>query len=438
MRPKLEILCGHALDVMRTMPDNSVHCVVTSPPYWGLRDYGTEPQIWGGRPDCEHEWGIWEEYHDEREKIIKGKSRTSDRSYGGDSTRRFSGNHQRHLAGTFCLHCGAWLGELGQEPDPMLYVAHIVEVFREIHRVLRPDGTVWLNIADCYAGAGDHRGGKGNEREQRKKISTPAAGIGLEPKNMVGIPWMLALAFQGRMVVPVDVLRSLIDGEHRDFLNDIVAYSLPKPFILRNDIIWEKKNVLPESVKDRPTRCHEYIFLFSKSQRYWYDADAIREPYVIDFLARTVRGHSSRHKYVDGPKNQTIFTDMSGECSLPLGRNARDVWAINTKPFSEAHFAVFPVDLAKRMILAGCPAKVCPKCGTPWEPDNTRPGCSCSLSDQSWVPGTVLDPFCGAGTVLLAAGELGRNAIGIEIKPEFVEMTRKRITAVSAQERFFV
>src|SRR5690606_28083797 len=255
------ILQGDVIETLRTLPDGFVHTCVTSPPYWGLRDYGVP-------------------------------------------------------------------GQIGLEETPEEYVEKMGEVFREVRRVLRDDGTLWLNLGDSYANSN----AGGNRRMSLKSTK------GLKPKDLVGIPWRVAFALQS-------------DG-----------------WYLRSDIIWAKPNAMPESVRDRPTKAHEYIFLMSKSPRYYYDADAIREPYAR--LWNEKNGGSfakpnheeAQAKKVSGALNHRGSYPMPN----PLGRNKRTVWSIPTKPFKGAHFAVFPPDLIEPCILAGAPEKACPHCGAPW------------------------------------------------------------------------
>lgn len=315
------VLVGDALEQLRTLPDGSVQTCITSPPYYGLRDYGAE-------------------------------------------------------------------GQIGVEPTPAEYVAKLVAVFREVKRVLREDGTLWLNLGDSYAGSwGAQSRPNGNDIattiqggsmlharqiQAHPKGQTHTGSLkntpGLKPKDLMGIPWRVAFALQE-------------DG-----------------WYLRSEIIWSKPAPMPESVKDRPTRSHEQVFLLSKQPRYYYDADAIREPYAEDSVERVVRGRSNRHKWVDGgPGSQTLAADISKACSSPLGRNKRDVWSVNTAGFPGAHFATFPEALVEPMILAGCPEG-----------------------------GTVLDPFAGSGTTLAVANRLGRHAIGIELNPDYLPLIEKR------------
>jgi DNA modification methylase len=372
-----QMLQGDAASVLRALPDESVNCCVTSPPYWGLRNYGTEPQAWGGNPSCDHQWGEWTERRDVREDANHGKSRTTERFYG-DESRKFDGNHQKHTAGAFCADCGAWRGELGNEHSPELYIEHLTELFREVRRVLRGDGTLWLNLGDSYCtNPGNLRGG-GELRGQASPVhrsSMNKRGDGLKPKDLIGIPWMAAFA-----------LRS--DG-----------------WWLRSDIIWHKPNAMPSSVTDRPTSAHEYLFLLSKSSRYHYDHMAIREPakYPGDygFLRGPVDGCDSdkvswRAKSQQDRKNGGVDSHSAGD----EWRSKRSVWTVATQPTPEAHFATYPIALIEPCILAGCPEG-----------------------------GTVLDPFAGSGTTGLAALKHGRKFLGIELNPEYIEIANGRVNS---------
>lgn len=299
-----KLLVGDCREILRTLPDASVYCVVTSPPYWGLRDYGHE-------------------------------------------------------------------GQLGLEPTPDEYVARMVEVFREVRRVLRDDGTLWLNLGDSYAGSG--KGAWANKDGGQKEVyipdpDSPQALLpkvpdGLKPKDLVGIPWRVALALQA-------------DG-----------------WYLRSDIIWHKPNPMPESVRDRPTKAHEYIFLLSKSERYFYDADAIKEPTTTANEAHLDPGTNG----LGGADRKTGATTRRFGVD-PQHRNARSVWTITTRPYPGAHFATFPPELAERCILAGCPRG-----------------------------GTVLDPFAGSGTTGMVATGHGRHAVLIELNPAYADLIRDRI-----------
>ncbi len=298
---------GDCREVLRTLPAESVQCCVTSPPYWGLRDYGVE-------------------------------------------------------------------GQLGLERTPEEYVAKMVEVFREVWRVLRPDGTLWLNLGDCYASAGG-AGWQGKHGQRSNRTHTQRALKGrsslsgsLKPKDLVGIPWMVAFALRA------------------------------EGWWLRMDIIWHKPNTMPESIEDRPTKAHEYLFLLAKGERYFYDGDAIREVAVEAAAGNTERKFRGEHGGVAedvGRGHQGFSVPWRDDGS---GRNARSVWSVTTKPFTGAHFAVMPWDLAERCVRAG-----------------SRGGDS------------VLDPFAGAGTTGLVAGRHGRSFIGIELNPAYVALAEHRI-----------
>lgn len=304
------ILEGDAAEKLKTLDDESVHTCVTSPPYFGLRDYGTA-------------------------------------------------------------------GQIGLEQHPKEYVKKLVRVFREVRRVLRDDGTLWLNIGDSYARYGKF---------------TSAKYAGCKQKDLIGIPWMLAFALRA-------------DG-----------------WYLRQDIIWQKTNCMPESVRDRCTKSHEYIFLLSKRPRYYFDAEAISEPIADSSIKRCMQNIDAQK----GSDRQPGKTNGNMKAALPrfggskygsdtreeartksgaeyipsLKRNKRDVWSISTGGFKGAHFAVFPEKLVEPCILAGCP-----------------------------VGGTVLDPFAGSGTTGVVAKKLGRKFVGVEINPEYREMAVARIQA---------
>jgi DNA modification methylase len=304
----LTLLTGVAREVLSTMDAGSVNCVVTSPPYYGLRDYE-------GNPD-----------------------------------------------------------QIGLEESPAEYVAALVEVFAEVWRVLADDGTLWLNLGDSYAYPPGSAGRQGDG--QRKGRTFTAEGLrgtrALPPKNLMGIPWRVAFALQDA------------------------------GWVLRSEIIWAKRNIMPESVGDRVTRAHEQIFMLTKGPKYYYDADAIREDsdptqeqhnqrYAREYQAHTVRAADTGQP---GNVNSVGIHSRPGKG----GRNARSVWTISSTPLAAAHFATFPVELPRRCILAGC-----------------RPG------------GTVLDPFSGAGTTALAAQQLGRLAIGIDINASYHEIALRRM-----------
>jgi DNA modification methylase len=390
MTPTVKIILGDCLERLQELPEESVQCCVTSPPYWGLRDYGVA-------------------------------------------------------------------GQIGLEKTPEEYVEKMVQVFREVRRVLRKDGTCWVNLGDSYAGSG--KGPAGNlgathdERNLWKVNGGSASGNvpdGLKPKDIVGIPWRVAFALQA-------------DG-----------------WWLRQDIIWHKPNPMPESVTDRCTKAHEYIFLLTKNARYFYDAEAVKEPQSQGTHERFGKNPEVTHKQKtmpngSGVKNNPSFNTAMRSMVLENGRNKRSVWTVPSAAYSEAHFATFPPDLIKPCILAGTSARgCCPTCGAPWvrvversggsighswhdhsedltqgqrvtdptakgsiarckdgngkeyrvETKGWEPGCDCGYGKL--VPCTVLDPFGGSGTTGMVALELGRKAILIELNPAYMKFANDR------------
>jgi DNA modification methylase len=347
----ITILQGDVREVLKTLPDESVHCVVTSPPYWGLRDYGVE-------------------------------------------------------------------GQIGLESSPSEYLTHMVDVFREVRRTLRDDGTLWVNMGDSYA-SGDratYRSGASDNKGQQVQddMPRPKTPPGLKPKDLVGMPWRLAFALQA-------------DG-----------------WFLRQDIIWHKPNPMPESVRDRCTKAHEYIFLLAKFERYYYDFERILEPVNGTAHARgdgvnpkcyngssfttgkTAAPHENvgqgprrAYKMPDGwdtgpgahgsfhrngrekgktPKSKQNESFSAAVAGLVEARNKRSIWTVPTQAFPEAHFATFPEELIKPCVLAGCPAG-----------------------------GTVLDPFFGSGTTGLVARAQGCKCIGIELNPDYIKIAERRL-----------
>ena len=313
--PKLDtdvIYNMDCLDALRSLPDNSVHCCVSSPPYYGLRDYGMD-------------------------------------------------------------------GQIGREQTPGEYIRRLTAVFRELFRVLRPDGTFWLNISDTYCGTGNKAGyadPKYPDGRNGDHVSITSKVQGCKPKDLIGIPWLLAFALRA-------------DG-----------------WYLRNDIIWEKANPMPESVRDRCSRSYEHIFLLTKSRKYYFDSMAIAEPIAATTVARLKSGRNDNHKYADYVPGQNTIQTINrpraagtfNEFNISPLRNKRDIWRINTVPYSGAHFAAFPPKLAETCILAGCPEN-----------------------------GIVIDPFFGSGTTGFAAKGLNRRYIGVELNPDYCVLARERI-----------
>ncbi|MFH1226787.1 MAG: site-specific DNA-methyltransferase [Planctomycetota bacterium] len=447
-----KIIVGDVRDKLKELPDQSVHCVITSPPYYGLRDYKVPPLIWGGDSKCRH---IWKEH----KMPPKGGHIKPDNmpNVGANRSEQEEGISIRFgYTSISCVKCNAWRGSLGLEPTPELYVAHLVEIFREVKRVLRDDGTFWLNIGDSYAGSGGaHKENHANPgiSNSYKRNGVPHWGElkqpcnylvpeGCKPKDLIGIPWMLAFACRA-------------DG-----------------WYLRSDIIWYKRNPMPESVTDRPTKSHEYIFLLAKSEKYYYDNEAIKEK-----STQNGKPHPTGQK-ISPTRNDT---DMAGKTiGDGISRNKRSVWDVTTHPFRGAHFATFPIALIEPMVLAGSSEKgVCSECGAPWariieskrlnrtelskddiryrpniyngsygdingksdagytETKTTgwRATCQCKAGV---VPAVVLDPFMGAGTTAVAAKQLHRNFIGIELNPDYIGMAEKRIKNTIVNKEIFV
>jgi DNA modification methylase len=323
----VRFLIGDARAKLKELPDESVHCVVTSPPYYGLRDYGTA-QWEGGDPACDHaERHARNDGGRERMGAFNGSAK-SDSNKGAINFR------------SVCGKCGARRidSQIGLEATPAAYVAELVAVFREVRRVLRSDGTVWLNIGDSYAGYTAIRLASAlgmSRRTEAYRTRTSVGTIaGLKPKDLIGIPWRLAFALQE-------------DG-----------------WWLRQDIVWSKPNPMPESVTDRCTKSHEYVFLLTKSANYFYDAQAIKDPCVSTSPAGN-RVSATKGR-IGGGGGWDANPDPSR--SIPDdGRNKRSVWTIATEPSSLGHFALMPMALAELCIRAGTSERgCCPKCGAGW------------------------------------------------------------------------
>lgn len=444
---------GHVLDSLRAMPAQSVHCVVTSPPYWGLRVYGTDPQVWGGDRECSHEWESCGVRH-------KG----GPQGKGGERANRDTSAQtaaQHVLTGQTCQTCGAWRGELGSEPTPQLFVAHLVELFREVWRVLRDDGTLWLNLGDSYANDGKWGGKSGglhvDPLHGNSGVGRRRRHSGLKPKDLCGIPWRVAFALQD-------------DG-----------------WYLRTDNIWWKPNAMPFSVTDRPSTNHEYVFLLTKQPKYFWDHIAVQEP--ANGTAHS-RGNGVNPKAAaenSGSRQNSSFSAAVRD--VVETRNLRTVWRIPSQPYRGAHFATFPGRLAEICIKAGTSeVGCCPTCGAPWrriyerQRIATRPGhdtkiripkgwavgpgshgtaathmteeglqrrseevgnrdpkrhitryvttgwrmtCGCPYATPR--PCIVLDTFLGSGTTAAVAEYLGRDWEGCELNAEYAVLADQRI-----------
>jgi DNA modification methylase len=417
------ILLGDVRTTLQSLPDKSVHCIVTSPPYWGLRDYGTATWI-GGDPTCSH----------------KRDSKFSESCSTGQ--RNLEGAIGDGIYKTNCLRCGALRedSQLGLEPTHLEYVENMMLLFREARRVLRDDGVLWLNLGDSYAGSGKGRNADGSanvdpDSKQATSLGTTNGELlksvpdGLKAKDLVGIPWRVAFALQD-------------DG-----------------WYLRQDIIWAKPNPMPESVGDRCTKAHEYIFLLTKNSHYFFDAEAIKEPAKYAGDNRGARSDSRRGTEMNSVRGAT-----------GAFRNKRSVWTVSTKPFKGAHFATFPQDLIEPCILSGTSEMgCCAQCGSPLKRElkktrlarnelskedpryrpNTYNGAygeingkadagytvsetvgwqkTCKCETEETIPCTVLDIFFGAGTTGVVSQRLGRNFLGCELNLEYALMASKRL-----------
>jgi len=394
----LEVIHSDALTALRTLPDESVQTCVTSPPYWGLRDYGLAPAVWDETVECQHEW-------EDLSYQIRSNDNKGNKGTEKQYTSPGSGGRDKPINHAFC-HCGAWRGCLGLEPTPDLYINHLSQIFREVRRVLRKDGTLWLNLGDSYATGGGAvgrcpGGGEQGERFLRQgHINTQPNRMpipGLKSKDLSMVPARAALALQS-------------DG-----------------WYLRSEITWCKRAPMPESVTDRPTSATEKIYLLSKSEKYFYNNEAVRERYTDATITRVSQptfetqtggekdphnGNRSARKSLENLKARVDkqrghsrrhagFNDrwdaMSKEEQCASGANLRNYWVLGPDCFPEAHFATFPREVPRRCILLG-----------------------------SKAGDTILDPFAGSGTTGKVAIELGRKAILIEPKAEYVEMINKR------------
>lgn len=598
-----KIICGDCLEMMKEMPKNSIDMVITSPPYWGLRDYGFE-QIFGGDKNCEHEWGSCQIEHDAL------RYRGHNANVGSNKNPEIHPGKEGS-GGNYCQLCKAWKGQLGLEPTPEMYIEHLTEIFNEVKRVLKKGGTLWLNISDTYSGSGGaggdynlgglregepkykqgkifnnkykkidaawlaafidsegtiqiHKQKRGNnspsyqphiaiamtQREMLDKAYS-ITGLGavwkmnyktstgknvyqwsvrgqqgkelieqiyaylILKKKQTAILWMLCNNLKdrkdGKRVKPenlkyrenlyqavkelnqlripdlkiIEPIKSRFSAKCLCMIPERLAWSLiQNGWILRNKIVWYKPNAMPSSVTDRFSNRWEYLFMFSKSQRYCFDLDAVRETYTEPMNRwggdnLVAKGESTWDKGT----GQETYRDRNMRPN-PDGKNPGDVFEINTQPFPEAHFAVFPEKLCEKPIKAGCPEEVCKKCGKARErivnidrskcrvqkptnikrhkeivdggkyakkecnPDGTGGDRRISVGDIynysigakrktiGWTScecnagfegGIVLDLFAGAGTALYVAKEMRRRYIGIDIKQEYCDMCEERL-----------
>ena len=495
MTISIKLYQGDVLSSLSKIASNSVDCIITSPPYYGLRSYSTvgsysdenkeiveqklnadlawykehyplyqyslSPVIqretineetgekvllwhgsvrfdagttWGGNNKCNHQW-INEEVsliHENR----NGISGTQENAYQATGNA-FIKKYDKKIAG-LCSSCGAWRGDLGLEPDFNMYLNHLLQITTELKRILKPTGTLWWNIADSYAGnMGKRSGWSYNKAISNEQAQGDGTAISLKANY--------SMAAKCKMQIPERLSTRMVDEQQ---------------WTLRNDIIWEKPNHMPSSVKDRLSPGYEHIYFFVKSKHYFFNLDAIREEYAAVSIDRAKYAVQSFQAY-GNLKNATGYTADKIATLNESGKNPGDIWRISTKPFRDAHFATFPPDLPERCMKAGAPKEVCAKCGKPKvgvtktithrpeggtrdiggrkdgyttrlppnpysikEFEGYKPTCACGAA---FIPPTILDPFAGSGTTLMAAKEAWYSSIGIELNPSYAEMIKTRL-----------
>ncbi len=397
------LLQGHVLDQLSRLPSDSVDCIVTSPPYWGLRDYKLPPTVWDAELECEHEWA--------KVEYDFGKYRPDSKSEklqikGSENFQSFKAEPS-----DFCSKCPAWKGQLGLEPDFRLYVRHILQITKELKRVLKPTGCFWLNLGDTYSG------GSGGGKPQTKKDFDDAwvkepLDARIQSKSLCFIPQRIALA--------------MIDEQG---------------WILRNQVVWFKPNGMPSSVRDRFSNRWEPMFFFTKEPKYWFDLDSVREPHSFNrwSMSNSIKSAKAQKAPPGQAPNQSVrkshagYFDADGNLLVnPNGKNPGDVirepavrskswqsnaghefghervykegadgsdfWEITTEPHPFAHFAVYPDKLVERPIKASCPKD-----------------------------GIVLDPFAGSGTSAVVAKRLQRSSISIELAEHYIPIIKQRL-----------
>lgn len=442
-----KITQGHTVPLMRKLPDDSVDCSVTSPPYWAARIYGVEYQIYSDDPNCPgHEWIHY------KQKGRDGGSNQPKRQIKG------VGNFQNfdETRPAFCKHCYSWYGELGNEPHFYLFIKHVADIYDEVKRVLKPTGTCWINITDAYFGSGG---------TFTSKIAA----------HELMIKWMKKYGYWEEYSRTLKYSKSGYRSKSMCMIPSRLAQELiNRGWIVRNEILWVKPNQMPESCKDRLTRKYETVIFLTKSEQYYFDLDAVRQPLAESSIARDKRGRIPKEgsKYYRNIDDQNISNYTTNRGCNPLGKNPGNVWDISTKGYSGDHFAAFSVDLLEIPIRAGCPEYVCKRCGKPREKiiekirktrdnptkaakklsfighgtgsstlgkakDGTAlvsktviksikwlPSCNC---DAGFTAGIVFDPFIGAGTTAIAAKKWMRNFIGFELLADYVKQANERL-----------
>lgn len=382
----VRVLVGDALSVLKTLPSESVQMVCTSPPYFQLRDYQTA--TWeGGSPECDHV------------QTIQTLNKDFNERWGqGSGQRKQERTRVSQFRGT-CGKCGAQRidQQIGMESSPAAFIAALMAVFDEVKRVLRPDGLAFVNLGDSMSGSGKGptgHNGIGDQAVRQGFVGAPAQrGEACRPKTQSGLGTLGAMSLRGFEGIPPKSLM-LIPERFAIAMQDA-------GWIVRSRIAWCKRSAMPESVKDRPTSAWEHVWMFSTSPRYFYDADAVRQP-------QTGGTHSRGKGSIHAPKittpglgiknNGSFQAAMVADAPADGFANLRNYWLLSSEPNHDTHYAAYPTELVRRCILAG-----------------SRKG------------DTVLDPFAGSGTTLLVADRLGRDAIGIELNPQYAEMARRRV-----------
>lgn len=421
------------------LKDKSVQLVCFSPPYWGLRKYSINPLVWGGREGCSHEWGDERVGHSysSHSGLTAASERSDGRKRNPENTVRQNDTIAfKATQGQFCRFCNAWRGDLGLEPPPELYLSHMMLVMAECWRVLRDDGVCFVNIGDSYSSSVTDKRGTyttaqnkwqhGAKTTEFKRVKVPPKILNIKPKSLCLIPQKFAIACQ------------------------------EQGWIIRSEIIWAKSNPMPESVKDRPTRSHEQVWMMVKQGKYYWDQDAVRiqakwERWGKQTIGKEYRGIK--------PIDMDTLDERRNQ-----GANIKDVWTIATEPTPEAHFATFPSKLVEPMIKAATSHKACPYCSAPWErvvekdtPENYKgktgrwgtdtgrmqmgdkfntqsittgwqPTCKCKDNDGSGRC-IVFDPFCGTAKTVIEAERLSRIGIGMDLSWEYLtEIAAERLS----------
>lgn len=427
------ILVGDVRERLRDLPEKSVQCVVTSPPYYQLRDYGTAS--WdGGAAECDHRAPSRFDY-----ALNPGLGPT-----GVQTQASNAGSNGVAQYRDVCGKCGARRvdRQIGLEQTPAQFIETLVAVFREVRRVMRDDAVLFVNLGDSYAGSGKGPSGSNGIGDQERRQGFVGAAAAFDNGRAPGSrgPSIPGFRQKSLMLIPERFAIAMTDDG----------------WICRSQIVWAKKSAMPESVRDRPTSAWEPIFMFVKQPRYYWDADAVRQPGT----------GSGKPKFGVGTKGGPSFSESPRwqMSDAEAGANIRNVWHLGPEPSRDEHYAAYPTEIPRRCILAATSEKgQCPACGAPWRRVVEReqsgrtfpgvglgiddrkafgkggsggyvqtatlgwePGCACDAGDP--VPQTVLDPFLGSGTTLLVASRLGRRGVGIELNPTYAEMARRRIT----------